>query len=65
MFEGEFVCDSCAQSFPLTLPTIVRKQAQGQDGTGAELTFHDPACSLEYERRGGKPTEASSDDTDG
>jgi hypothetical protein len=55
MFEGEFVCDSCAQTFPLNLTTIVRKQAQGPDGTDLELTFHDPDCSLDYERRGGKP----------
>jgi hypothetical protein len=65
MSGGEFVCDSCAQSFPLNLTTIVRKQVEGPDAEGVELTFHDPDCSLEYERRGGKPTEDSSGDTVG
>jgi hypothetical protein len=55
MFEGEFVCDNCAGTFPLNLTTIVRTQSEGPDGKGPELTFHHPECSLEYQHRGGSP----------
>jgi len=56
--EDEFVCDNCAQSFPLHITTVVRSQTEGTDGEEAELTFHDPECSREYDRRGGpRPTE--------
>jgi len=65
MSDGEFVCDSCAQSFPLNLTTIVRKRIEGPDAESLELTFHDPDCSLEFDRRGGKPTRGSSDDAVG
>ena len=50
--EGEFVCENCAQTFPLHLTTIVRSQVEGPEGKGPELTFHDPACAKEYASRG-------------
>jgi hypothetical protein len=59
MFEGEFVCDSCAQTFPLNLTTIVREQTEGPNRKDMALTFHDAECSLEYERRGGNRSPAS------
>jgi len=52
MSDGEFVCDSCAQSFPINLATVVRIQAESPDGPGRELTFHDPECAEEHAARG-------------
>ena len=52
MFEGEFECDNCAQTFPLNLSTIVRTQTEGAPaGKEPELTFHNPECSIEYKKR--------------
>jgi len=48
---SEFVCENCAQSFPINLATVVRIQAESSDGPGRELTFHDPECAEEHAAR--------------
>src|SRR5262245_8790998 len=54
--EGEFVCENCAQSFPINLATIVRTQAGSPDSpeaSGGEVAFHDAECAEEHAARGG------------
>jgi len=56
--EGEFVCENCAQSFPINIKTIVRTETASPEGPGPELTFHDPECAEEHAARGGpRPTD--------
>ena len=55
MFEGEFVCDNCRETFPNNLDTKVRTTTFSPGVIDDERTFHSPECSLEWERRGGKP----------
>ena len=54
MFEGEFECANCGETFPNSLTTKVTTQTFTPGGPDPSQVFHSPECSLEWEKRGGK-----------